>query len=115
MSTYLSCLAYENIDCLLRIDGCIYLFAKVGDSDFQVTLNPNQAKLLGKALIRAAEKVAVSDLGYGSRYFGDIKLEYEIAERKEDKEDEVFSGDASEGVDGGNSGDTGEEVKIKIA
>ena len=115
MSTYSSCLAYDNIDCSLRIDECIYLFARAGDSDFQVTMNPNQAKMLGKALIRAAGKVLVSDLGYGSRYFGDIELKYEIAERKEDKEDEVFSGDASEGVDGGNSGDTGEEVKIKIA
>ena len=112
MSTYLSCLAYENIDCLLRIDGCIYLFAKVGDSDFQVTLNPNQAKLWGKALNRADKKVAVSDLGYGSRYFGDIKLEYEIAERKEDAGDEVFVGNGSESFDGNDSGNSGEEEKI---
>ena len=115
MSTYSSCLAYDNIDCLLRIDDCIYLFAKAGDSDFQVTLNPNQAKLLGEALIRAAGKVEVSALGYGSRYFGDIKLEYEIAERKEDGGNEVFVGDDSEGFDGGNPSNSGEEVKVKIA
>ena len=115
MSTYSSCLAYDNIDCLLRIDGCIYLFAKAGDSDFQVTLNPNQAKLLGEALIRAAGKVEVSALGYGSRYFGDIKLEYELAERKEDGGNETFVGDDSEGFDGGNSSNSGEEIKVKIA
>lgn len=115
MSTYSSCLAYDNIDCSLRIDECIYLFARAGDSDFQVTMNPNQAKMLGKALIRAAGKVLVSDLGYGSRYFGDIELKYEIAERKEDEGDEVFVGNGAEGIDGSDTSNSGEEVKVKIA
>lgn len=115
MATYSSCLAYDNIECLLRIDECIYLFLRSGDSDCQVTLNPNQAKLLGESLIKAAGKVSVSDLSYGSRYFGDIELKYEIAERKEDEGDEVFVGDGAEGIDGSDTSNSGEEVKVKIA
>ena len=51
MSSYSSCLSYENIKCKIHIDGHIYLFMDTAESSIEVTLNPNQAKLLGEALI----------------------------------------------------------------
>lgn len=115
MSSYSSCLSYENIKCRVLIDGHIYLFMDTAESSVEVTLNPNQAKLLGEALIKGISKITVGNIDKSSSdLFGDFETVYEIAE--EETGDEHKTGPSTENGTGGNSDNFGEyqgkEVKI---
>lgn len=90
MSSYLSCVAYEDIRCRILIDGHIYLFIDSLGSDFGITFNPNQAKQLGNALIKATSIVTVGKLkDKASSLFGDIETQYEIIDKTEDNANEI--------------------------
>lgn len=85
MTSYSSCVAFTDMKCSLRIHECIYLTLSDGGNDFEVTLNPNQAKLLGESLISAAGKVPVSDLERaGCSLYGGIEFEYEEVRKEAD-------------------------------
>lgn len=109
MTSYSSCVAFTDMKCLLHINECIYLTLSNGGNDFEVTLNPNQAMLLGKSLINASAKVPVSDLERAGSLYGGIEFEYEEVRKEADS-------NAPDHRDNfGYIGDNTEEQKVKIA
>ena len=62
MSSYYSCMAFDDIKTLIRIDDCLYLFMKTKNSEFEVTLNPAQGRLLGEALMNAVGKISIDNI-----------------------------------------------------
>lgn len=115
MSSYSSCLSYENIKCRVLIDGHIFLFMDTAESSIEVTLNPNQAKLLGEALINGISKISVGSINKSSSdLFGDFETVYEIAGEETKNEHNTGEGSGSDtGSCSGNFGaDQGKEIKI---
>ena len=116
MSSYSNCLAYENIKCRVIIDGHIFLFMDTAESSIEVTLNPNQAKLLGEALINGISKISIESIDKSSSdLFGDFETVYEIA--GEETKDEHNTGEGSGSDTGSCSGNFGTDQRkeIKIA
>ena len=113
MSSYYSCMAFDDIKALLRIDECLYLFIRNQESEFEVTLNPVQARLLGKALMNAVGKISINSIRE-SKFYGEMQIEYELAENEGGNENESNSKNNIGNPFDGNSRDT-EKEKIKIA
>lgn len=115
MSSYSSCLSYEDIKCKIHIDGHIFLFMDTAESSIEVTLNPNQAKLLGEALINGISQISVGSLDKrSSDLFGDFETVYEIAGEETKNEHNTGEGSGSDtGSCSGNFGaDQRKEIKI---
>ena len=115
MSSYSSCLSYEDIKCKIHIDGHIFLFMDTAESSIEVTLNPNQAKLLGESLTNATGKIPVGSIDKSSSdLFGDFETVYEIAGEETKNEHNTGEGSGSDtGSCSGNFGaDQGKEIKI---
>ena len=115
MSSYSSCLSYENIKCRVLIDGHIFLFMDTDESSIEVTLNPNQAKLLGESLTNATGKIPVGSIDKSSSdLFGDFETVYEIAGEENKNGHNTGEGSGSDtGSCSGNFGaDQGKEIKI---
>ncbi|MCR5176892.1 MAG: hypothetical protein K6C05_08580 [Anaerovibrio sp.] len=106
-------MAFDDIKTLLRIDDCLYLFMKTKNSEFEVTLNPAQARLLGEALINAVGKISIDKIR-DAEFYGDMQIEHELAENEGGNEDESNSKNNIGNPFDGNSRDTGKE-KVKIA
>ena len=77
------CVAYHDIkgDVQLAEDGILYLHLQLNrEVDFEVTLNPMQAYLLGKQRFEAANSVTIDQMENKSIYGGaDIMLETDAA------------------------------------
>ena len=115
MSSYSNCLAYENIKCRVIIDGHIFLFMDTAESSIEVTLNPNQAKLLGESLTNATGKISVGSIDKSSSdLFGDFETVYEIAgeETKNEHNTGEGSGSDTDSCSGNFGADQGKEIKI---
>ena len=111
MSSYYSCMAFDDIKTLIRIDDCLYLFMKTKNSEFEVTLNPAQARLLGEALMNVVGKISIDDIR-DSKFYGDMQVEYELAENEGGNEYESdCKNNLGNSVDS-NTKDTEKEVKI---
>ena len=111
MSSYYSCMAFDDIKTLIRIDDCLYLFMKTKNSEFEVTLNPAQGRLLGEALMNAVGKISIDNIR-DSKFYGDIQVEYELAENEGGNEYESYSKNNIGNPVDSNTKDTEKEVKI---
>jgi len=111
MSSYYSCMAFDDIKTLIRIDDCLYLFMKTQNSEFEVTLNPAQARLLGEALMNVVGKISIDNIRY-SKFYGDMQVEYELAENEGGNENESYSKNNIGNPVDSNTKDTEKEVKI---
>ena len=111
MSSYYSCMAFDDIKTLIRIDDCLYLFMKTKNSEFEVTLNPAQARLLGEALMNVVGKISIDNIR-DSKFYGDMQVEYELAENEGGNENESYSKNNIGNPVDSNTKDTEKEVKI---
>ena len=80
--------AYQNIRAeITGKNGCLHLVlsAEKGDaSGLHITLNVNQARILGKYLQIAAGVVLVDDIGKEAKCFGNLEVSFgEVPDRKE--------------------------------
>ena len=79
MSSFFNCLAYEDIDSTIRIDGsAIYLALEdTGKrSSIHLTLNPFQVRILAKYLAITLDQIDFADLR-DENNFGDISIRIE--------------------------------------
>ncbi|WP_297570808.1 hypothetical protein [uncultured Anaerovibrio sp.] len=113
MSSYYSCMAFDDIKTLIRIDDCLYLFMKTKNSEFEVTLNPAQGRLLGEALMNAVGKISIDNIR-DVEFYGDMQIEHELAENEGGNEYESDRKNNLGNPFDGNSRDT-EKEKVKIA
>ena len=111
MSSYYSCMAFDDIKTLIRIDDCLYLFMKTKNSEFEVTLNPAQARLLGEAVMNVVGKISIDNIR-DSKFYGDMQVEYELAENEGGNENESYSKNNIGNPVDSNTKDTEKEVKI---
>ena len=111
MSSYYSCMAFDDIKTLIRIDDCLYLFMKTKNSELEVTLNPAQARLLGEALMNVVGKISIDNIR-DSKFYGDMQVEYELAENEGGNENESYSKNNIGNPVDSNTKDTEKEVKI---
>ena len=80
MSSIFNCVAYEDIDATIRLDGrVVYLALEDTEksSSIHLTFNPFQVRILAKYLSVALEQIDFSDLR-DENHFGDISVRIEV-------------------------------------
>ena len=80
MSSFFNCVAYEDIDSTIRIDGrVVYLALEDAKkrSSIHLTLNPFQVRILAKYLSVALDQINFVDLR-DENHFGDISVRIEV-------------------------------------
>ena len=86
MSSFFNCVAYEDIDSTIRIDGrVVYLALEDTEkiSSIHLTLNPFQVRILAKYLSVAIDQINFADLR-DENNFGDISVRIEMDNQDED-------------------------------
>ena len=86
MSSIFNCVAYEDIDATIRLDGrVVYLALEDTEksSSIHLTLNPFQVRILAKYLSVALEQINFADLR-DEYHFGDISVRIEMDNQDED-------------------------------
>ena len=89
MSSVFNCVAYEDIDTTIRLDGrVVYLALEDTEkrSSIHLTLNPFQVRILAKYLSVALEQIDFADLR-DENNFGDISVRIEVDNQAEDEDD----------------------------
>ena len=79
MSSFFNCVAYENIDSTIRIDGrVVYLALEDTEkiSSIHLTLNPFQVRTLAKYLSVALDQINFVDL-CDEQHFGNLTVRIE--------------------------------------
>ena len=79
MSSFFNCLAYEDIDSTIRIDGRVIYLALEDtqkSSSVHLTLNPFQIRTLTKYLALALDQIDFADLR-DEQHFGDFTVRIE--------------------------------------
>lgn len=79
MSLFFNCVAYDNVNTVVRFDDHIVfldLEVKEKDTDIHLTLNLFQARILAKNLSLALSKIDFADLK-DAKYFGDLSVKIE--------------------------------------
>ena len=79
MSSFFNCLAYEDIDSTIRIDGRVVYLALEDtgkNSSVHLTLNPFQVRTLAKYLVVAISQIDFADLR-DELHFGDFTVRIE--------------------------------------
>ena len=79
MSSIFNCVAYEDIDTTIRLDGrVVYLALEDTEkrSSIHLTFNPFQVRILAKYLSVALEQIDFADLR-DENHFGDISVRIE--------------------------------------
>jgi len=79
MSSIFNCVAYEDIDATIRLDGrVVYLALEDTEksSSIHLTLNPFQVRILAKYLSVALDQINFADL-LDENNFGDISVRIE--------------------------------------
>ena len=86
MSSVFNCVAYNDIDATIRLDGrVVYLALEDTEksSSIHLTLNPFQVRILAKYLSVALEQINFADLR-DENNFGDISVRIEMDNQYED-------------------------------
>ena len=86
MSSIFNCVAYEDINSTIRLDGnVIYLALEDAQksSSIHLTLNPFQVRILAKYLTVALDQINFADLR-DEYHFGDISVRIEMDNQDED-------------------------------
>ena len=86
MSSIFNCVAYEDIDATIRLDGrVVYLALEDTEksSSIHLTLNPFQVRILAKYLTVALDQINFADLR-DEYHFGDISVRIEMDNQDED-------------------------------
>ena len=86
MSSIFNCVAYEDIDATIRLDGRVVYLALEDtqkSSSIHLTLNPFQVRILAKYLSVALEQIDFADLR-DENNFGDISVRIEMDNQDED-------------------------------
>ena len=86
MSSVFNCVAYEDIDATIRLDGrVVYLALEDTEksSSIHLTLNPFQVRILAKYLSVALDQIDFTDL-LDENNFGDISVRIEMDNQDED-------------------------------
>ena len=86
MSSIFNCVAYEDIDTTIRLDGrVVYLALEDTEksSSIHLTLNPFQVRILAKYLSVAIDQINFADLR-DENNFGDISVRIEMDNQDED-------------------------------
>ena len=89
MSSVFNCVAYEDIDTTIRLDGrVVYLALEDTEkiSSIHLTLNPFQVRTLAKYLSVALDQIDFADLR-DENNFGDISVRIEVDNQSEDEDD----------------------------
>ena len=89
MSSIFNCVAYEDIDATIRLDGrVVYLALEDAQksSSIHLTLNPFQVRILAKYLSVAIDQIDFADLR-DENNFGDISVRIEMDNQAEDEDD----------------------------
>ena len=89
MSSVFNCVAYEDIDTTIRLDGrVVYLALEDTEksSSIHLTLNPFQVRTLAKYLSVALDQIDFADLR-DENNFGDISVRIEVDNQDEDEDD----------------------------
>jgi len=89
MSSIFNCVAYEDIDATIRLDGrVVYLALEDTEksSSIHLTLNPFQVRILAKYLSVALDQIDFADLR-DENNFGDISVRIEVDNQSEDEDD----------------------------
>ena len=79
MSSVFNCVAYEDIDATIRLDGRVVYLALEDvqkSSSVHLTFNPFQVRILAKYLSVALEQIDFADLR-DENHFGDISVRIE--------------------------------------
>ena len=86
MSSIFNCVAYNDIDATIRLDGrVVYLALEDTEksSSIHLTLNPFQVRILAKYLSVAIDQIDFADLR-DENNFGDISVRIEMDNQDED-------------------------------
>ena len=86
MSSVFNCVAYEDINSTIRLDGrVVYLALEDTEksSSIHLTLNPFQVRILAKYLAVALDQINFADL-CDENNFGDISVRIEMDNQDED-------------------------------
>ena len=86
MSSIFNCVAYNDIDATIRLDGrVVYLALEDAQksSSIHLTLNPFQVRILAKYLAIALNQIDFTDLR-DENNFGDISVRIEMDNQAED-------------------------------
>ena len=86
MSSIFNCVAYNDIDATIRLDGrVVYLALEDTEksSSIHLTLNPFQVRILAKYLSVALNQIDFADLR-DENNFGDISVRIEMDNQDED-------------------------------
>ena len=86
MSSIFNCVAYDDIDSTIRLDGNVVYLALEDEgkrSSIHLTLNPFQVRTLAKYLAVALSQIDFADLR-DEQQFGDISVRIEVDNQAED-------------------------------
>ena len=86
MSSFFHCLAYEDIDSTIRLDGRVVYLALEDtqkSSSVHLTLNPFQVRILAKYLSVAISQIDFADLR-DEQHFGDFTVRIEQVSETDD-------------------------------
>ena len=86
MSSIFNCVAYDDIDSTIRLDGNVVYLALEDEgkrSSIHLTLNPFQVRTLAKYLAVALSQIDFADLR-DEQHFGDISVRIEVDNQAED-------------------------------
>ena len=89
MSSFFNCLAYEDIDSTIRLDGrVIYLALENAEksSSVHLTFNPFQVRTLAKYLAVALTQIDFADMK-NEKHFGDLTVHIEQNNQSEAEDD----------------------------
>ena len=93
MSSIFNCVAYEDIDATIRLDGRVVYLALEDtqkSSSIHLTLNPFQVRILAKYLSVALEQIDFADLR-DENNFGDISVRIEMDNQAEDEDEDDYA------------------------
>ena len=79
MSSFFNCVAYEDIDSTIRIDGRVVYLALENagkSSSIHLTLNPFQVRTLAKYLAVVLDQINFADMG-DEQHFGNFTVRIE--------------------------------------
>ena len=84
MCTFFNCVAYEDIDATIRLDGrVVFLALDDANTSVHVTLNPLQVRTLAKYLEIALTQIDFANL-FDEQHFGNLTVQIE-----QDEDDEL--------------------------
>ena len=89
MSSIFNCVAYNDINSTIRLDGrVVYLALEDAQksSSIHLTLNPFQVRILAKYLAITLDQIDFADLR-DENNFGDISVRIEMDNQAEDEDD----------------------------